>query len=248
MSATYIGTAVGNDLITETSFEQDKQGVAVYTEKILVPTSISVVTPTLSSTKSVGGRTLRAIAVSVIKTNGSFSEVTTTYQGDGGTNTLQQDGSNSTGEEPIATNRNFNVSMDGSPSIVDLAGGRATLGVDGLVTGTGGALFDSEGGFLYFRKDAQYKFFGISSYLNPSLVYRRSFSMENAPSLTAVGKIVDPDDDFPSVTAGANWLCLGISYQKKGNVYDITHEFRASGPNGWNTYIYGTPVPAPTTS
>jgi hypothetical protein len=69
--------------------------------------------------------------------------------------------------------------------------------------------------------------------------------MEDAPTLAAVGRIVAPDSDFPSVTAGATWLCLGISYQKKGNVYDITHEFRASGPNGWNTYIYGTPVRAP---
>jgi len=248
MSATYIGTGVGNNLITETSFEQDQKGVVSYTERIMVPASVSVVTPTLTSTKSVNSKTLRAVSVNVTSSGGGFTEIVTTYQGDGGINTLQQDGSNSTGEEPIATNRNFNVSMDGAPSIVDLSGGRATLGLDGLVTGTGGALFDSEGGFLYFTKNAKYKFFGVSSYLNPNLVYRRSFSTAITPSLTSVGRIVTSTSDFPSVTSGATWLCLGISYQKKGNVFDVTHEFRASGPNGWNTYIYGTAVSAPSTS
>ena len=248
MSATYIGTGVGNSLISETSFEQDQKGVVVYTEKVLVPASVSVVTPSLASAKSINSKTLRAVSVNVVSSGGGFTEVTTTYQGDGGINTLQQDGSNSTGEEPIATNRNFNVSMDGAPSIVDLSGGRATLGLDGLVTGTGGALFDSEGGFLYFRKQAQKNFFGVSSYLNPSLVYRRAFSTATTPSLTAVGRIVTPAGDFPSVTSGATWLCLGISYQKKGNVFDVTHEFRASGPSGWNTYVYGTAVAAPSTT
>jgi len=248
MSATYIGTGVGNNLITETSFEQDKQGVVVYTEKILVPASVSVVTPTLTSTKSINSKTLRAVSVNVVSSGGGFTEITTTYQGDGGTSTLQQDASNATGEEPIATNRNFNVSMDGAPSIVDLSGGRATLGVDGLVTGTGGSLFDSEGGFLYFTKNSKAQFFGVSSYLSPNLLYKRSFSTSTQPVLSSVGKIVTPSADFPAVTAGATWICIGISYTKKGNVYDVTHDFRASDANGWNTYVYGSAVAAPSTS
>lgn len=246
MSASYIGYNQAN-LVVETSFEQDKLGAVNYTERIMVPANVSVVTPVLSDTKSINSKTLRAVSVNVASSGGGFTEIVTTYQGDGGTSTLQQDGSNSTGEEPIATNRNFNVSMDGAPSIVDLSGGRATLGLDGLVTGTGGALFDSDGGFLYFRKEAQKNFFGISSYLQPNLVYRRSFSTSTTPDLSSVGRIVTASGDFPSVTSGATWLCLGISYQKKGNVFDVTHEFRASDANGWNTYIYGTAVAAPST-
>ena len=247
MSASYIGYN-STDLIVETSFEQDKVGVINYTEKIMVPANVSVVTPTLSDTRTINSKILRAVSVNVASSGGSFTEIVTTYQGDGGVSTLQQDGSNSTGEEPIATNRNFNVSQDASPSIVDLSGGRATLGLDGLVTGTGGALFDSDGGFLYFRKEAQKNFFGISSYLQPNLIYRRSFSTSTTPNLSSVGRIVTASSDFPSVTSGSTWLCLGISYQKKGNVFDVTHEFRASDANGWNTYIYGTAVSAPSTS
>lgn len=246
MSATYLGYS--NKLKTETSYQQDKLGIVTYTIKEMLLSNQSVATPSLGDSISINGRSLRAVSVNVTSSGGAFTEIITTYQGDGGINTLQQDGSNSTGEEPIATNRNFNVSMDGAPSIVDLSGGRATQGIDGSVVGTGGALFDSDGGFLYFRKQAQYQFFGVSSYLNPNLVYRRSFSTSTKPSLGAVGKIVSPSADFPSVTSGATWLCLGISYQKKGNVYDVTHEFRASDANGWNTYIYGNPVAAPSTT
>ena len=247
MSTTYIGYS-GQNLITETSYDQDKLGAVVYTEKIMVPANISVVTPTLSSTKSINSRTLRAVSVNVSSSGGGFTEVITTYQGDGGVSTLQQDGSNATGEEPIATNRNFNIGMDGAQSIVDFSGGRATLGVDGVVVGTGGALFDSEGGFLYFRKNSQYNFFGVSSYLSPNLLYKRSFSTTTKPDLSAVGRIITPSSDFPSVTSGATWICIGISYTKKGTVYDVTHDFRASDANGWNTYVYGSAVAAPSTS
>jgi hypothetical protein len=247
MSATYIGYN-STDLITETSYEQDKLGSVNYIEKIMIPSNISVVTPTLSSTKTINSKNLRAVSINVTSSGGAFTEITTVYQGDGGTSTLQQDGTNSTGEEPIATNRNFNVSMDGAPSIVDLAGGRATLGANGDVTGTGGVLFDSDGGFLYFRKNAKFNFFGISSYLQPNLVYKRSFSTSTTPSLTSVGSIVTPSADFPTITSGASWLCLGISYQKRGNVFDVTHEFRASDADGWNTYVYGSAVAAPSTS
>lgn len=247
MSASYIGYS-GSNLVVETSFDQDKLGIINYTEKIMVPANVSVVTPTLANTVTINSQVIRAVSINVSSAGGGFTEIVTTYQGDGGTSTLQQDGSNSTGEEPIASNRNFNVGLDGSPSIVDFAGGRATQGLDGLVTGTGGALFDSDGGFLYFRKEAQKNLFGVSSYLQPNLVYRRSFSTSTTPDLSSVGRIVNTQADFPSVTNGATWLCLGISYQKKGNVFDVTHEFRSSDANGWNTYIYGTAVSAPSTT
>jgi len=248
MSATYIGYE-GNDLIVEKNYEVDKVGVVNYTERILVPPLTNIVTPSLEKTITIGARKLRAVAINVTSSGGGFTEVVTNYQGDsGGVNTLQQDATNATGEEPIATNRNFLVSQDGAPSIVDLSGGTATLGSDGTVAGTGGALFDSDGGFLYFRQNAQKNFFGISSYLNPSLMYRRQFSTIVTPSLSAIGRIVKPDDDFPSVTQGATWLCMSLAYQTKGKTWDVTQEFKASGPNGWNEYIYGPAVTAPPTN
>jgi hypothetical protein len=243
MSATQIG--YNQALITDTTFEQTKEGIIAYTVRSLLPIGATVVTPTLSATTIVGSNTLRAIAVNVTSSAGAFQEIVVTYQG-GKNISLQQDASNSTGEEPIQTNPYFQQGdSGGGASIVALSGGAATLQADGSVVGTGGALFNLNGGFEGFRSNAKFNFFGVSSYLNPDLVYRRSFVTDTKPDVSKVGRIVTPSSDFPAVTAGATWLCLGISYTKKGNSYDVTHDFRASGVSGWNVYIYGSSVDAP---
>lgn len=246
MSATTIG--YNGALISDTSFEQSKEGVINYTVRSLIPISSTVTTPALSATTVVGTDTLRAIAINVTSSAGAFQELVVTYQG-GKNTSLQQDASNSTGEEPIETNPYFQQGdSGGGASIVVLSGGAATLQADGSVVGTGGALFNLNGGFEGFRTNAKRNFFGVSSYLNPDLVYRRSFVTDTKPDVSKVGRIVTPSSDFPAVTAGATWLCLGISYTKKGYTYDVTHDFRASSVSGWNTYIYGTAVSAPSIS
>jgi hypothetical protein len=240
MSATQIG--YGSALISDTSFEQGKEGIINYTVRSLIPFGVGVSTPALSQTIAVGGDTLRAVSVNVTSSAGSFQELIVTYQG-GKNTSLQQDASNSTGEDPIETNPYFQEG--GMGSIVNLSGGVATLQADGSVVGTGGALFNLNGGFEGFRSNAKNNFFGVSSYLNPELVYRRSFVTETKPDVSKVGRIVNPTADFPTVSGGSTWLCLGISYTKKGYSYDVTHDFRASSVSGWNTYIYGTAVSAP---
>jgi hypothetical protein len=243
MSATTIG--YNQALISDTSFEQSKEGIINYTVRSLIPIRSTVTTPNLSATTIVGTDTLRAVSINVTSSAGAFQELVVTYQG-GKNTSLQQDASNSTGEEPIETNPYFQQQdAIGSPSIVEFSGGAATLQADGSVVGTGGALFNLNGGFEGFRSNAKYNFFGVSSYLNPDLVYRRSFVTDTKPDVSKVGRIVDPTSDFPTVTAGSTWLCLGISYTKKGTSYDVTHDFRASSVSGWNIYIYGTAVSAP---
>jgi hypothetical protein len=239
MSATQIGFS--GALISDTSFEQSKEGIINYTVRSLIPIGVGVTTPVLSQTIVLGSDTLRAVSINVTSSAGSFQELIVTYQG-GQNTSLQQDASNSTGEDPIETNPYF---QQGNDSIVILAGGVATLQTDGSVVGTGGALFNLNGGFEGFRSNAKNNFFGVSSYLNPELVYRRSFVTESKPDVSTVGRIVNPTADFPTVSGGATWLCLGISYTKKGYSYDVTHDFRASSVSGWNTYIYGTAVTAP---
>lgn len=234
MSATYLGYN-GQDLIPESSWEQNKEGLITYTEKNMVLRSVTAVTPTLNETKNIGGRTLRAVSINVVSSGGAFTEITVTYQGQEGT-TLQQDSTSSTGEEPIESNKYFfSEDSGGGSSIVTAAGSTSVI-------------YNDDGSFAGFSKDAKKNFFGVTSYLNPNLVYRRSFTTSvtaSATDLSAVGRIVTATSDFPSAITGSTWLCVGISYVKRGQAFDVTQDFRASGENGWNTYIYGAAISPP---
>ncbi|NDC18703.1 MAG: hypothetical protein EBZ87_00325 [Microbacteriaceae bacterium] len=246
MSATYIGYS-GTALITESTYEEDKDGLATYTQKTLTRPSASLPTPSLTKTISIGGETLRMVSVNVVSGSGNFKEITETFQGQSTTRTLQQNATNSTGEEPIETNYNFLVGNDGRQSIVNLSGGALTEG-QAVNSTTGGAVFDENGKFLYFNKNAQNKLFGVTSYLNPNITYRRSFTTTTTPDLSAVGRIITPSSDFPASTTGATWLCTSIQYTQRGQTFEVSHDFRSSDKKGWNTYIYGDATSAPSTS
>lgn len=246
MSASYIGYT-GTALITESSYSEDIDGLATYSQKTLIRPTTSLTTPSLTKTVSIGGETLRMVGVSVVKSSGSFQELTETFQGQSSTRTLQQNAVNSTGEDPIETNYNFLVGHDGDPSIVEFSGGALTAG-DSVNATTGGAVFDSDGKFLYFNKLAKRNLFGVTSYLNPNLTYRRSFTTSTTPSLTAVGRIITASSDFPTTIAGATWLCTGIQYVQRGKTFEVSQDFRASDRKGWNTYVYGSAIAAPSTT
>jgi hypothetical protein len=77
---TYIGYD-GEDLVTQSSFEQSKEGVITYTEKKLIPVTTTVTTPSLNDTKVVNGITVRAVSTNVVSQSGSFIEMTIIYQG-----------------------------------------------------------------------------------------------------------------------------------------------------------------------
>jgi hypothetical protein len=234
MSATYIGYS-GTNLIPESSWEQNKEGLITYTEKTMVMRSVNVTTPTLNTTKTVGGQVLRAVSVNVVSGGGAFTEITVAYQGQEGT-TLQQDSTNATGEEAIESNKYFFSGDTGGGSSIVTAAGSSNV------------IYNDDGSFAGFSKSAKNNFFGVTSYLNPNLVYRRSFTTSvtaSATDLSAVGRIVNKSSDFPSVVSGATWLCVGISYVKRGRAFDVTQDFRSSGEAGWNTYIYGASIPAP---
>jgi hypothetical protein len=234
MSATNIGYS-GQLLVTETSFEQSKEGLITYTQKNLIPANINVATPSLTDTKSIDGITLRAVSTNVTSAAGSFAELTIVYQG-GTDTTLQQDTTASTGEEPIESNKYFSVGDPvGGDSIITLAGAENVI-------------YNDDNSFRGFSKSAKQNFFGVASFLNPNLVYKRSFNTAvsaTATNLSAVGRIVNKDADFPSAVTNATWLCVGVQYIKRGSSYDVTQEFRSSDSNGWNEKIYGPPVATP---
>lgn len=79
---------------------------------------------------------------------------------------------------------------------------------------------------------------GTRDYLVPKVVSRHQTS--GAPSnLSRVGKI-----DTPPYTAGVSreWLFTGASsrYNVATATFETTYEWLASGPKGWEDYIYGT--------
>ena len=221
----------------ESSWNISQEGLVTYTEKTMILRSVNVTTPTLTQTRSIGGSVLRAVSVNMVSAGGAFTEITVTYQGQQGA-TIQQDITSSTSEEPIESNPFFLVS--------DNAGGASIV----TAAGSENVIYNTDNSFAGFSKDAKNNFFGVRSYLNPNLSYRRSFTTSDdalATNLSKVGRIVTPPEngDFPTTTTGSTWLCVGISYVKRGRTYDITQEYRASDSKGWNTYIYGEAVLAP---
>lgn len=245
MSATYIGST---EIVTDTSYKQKNDGVIEYQKRILYrgdQTSISF--PSIGD--NVDG--FSVVGVSVTRTDGAFYELVVKGEsvgssGGGGFSggPLLRDATNSTSEEPIASAVNFNSATAGLPSIVDSAGGIVTQG--NAVTPETGSIFTQDGEFVGFVKTAKNNLFGIQSYLNPTLNHRRRFSTTSKPDISAVGRIVTPAGDFPSIESGRTWLCTNITYVLRGDTYEVTQEFRASGRQGWNVYIYGDPVAAPT--
>jgi hypothetical protein len=250
MSATYIGYVDG--LLSETSYSVSNDGIAKYVEKIVARVGSSYAPPPIGTTKSVDGQSLSVVGFSISAQSGNFTEYSIQYEGRA-SNAVAPSASavvdssliGSTGEEPIASNYNFIVSHDNADSIVAFSGGAVT---QGETSTSGGALFSEDGEFLGFTKNAKRNLFGVQSYLNPNMSYSRSYSTTTRPDLSKVGKIMSGTSGFPTIQTGKNWLCTSITYRKQGTTYNVTQEFRASDRNGWNEYIYGTPVSVPPAS
>jgi hypothetical protein len=242
MPATYIGYNQ-QALNGEISYKENKEGMVEYTVRNLIRGDINVTTPNINDSLSVDGQSLKVTNVSVEIANPDFREVVTTYQGKSSTTSIQYDVTNATGEEPIATNYNFLVTHDNSDSIVNFAGGTITAGV---TCNGGAAVFDADGAFSHFNKGAKRNLFGVTSYLNPAVTFRRCFTTNTQPDLSLVGRIITPEAGFPNIQAPRTWLLTAIAYQKKGNTYDVTQDYRASDTKGWNTFIYGASIAAPT--
>jgi len=241
MSATYIGYS-GQSLNGEISYKENKDGLVEYTVRNLIRADQSVTTPAIGNSISIDGQTLKITDVNVEIANPDFKEVVSTYLGKSSTTSIQYDVTNATGEEPIATNYNFLVSHDNSNSIVEYAGGSITAGT---TCNGGAAVFDADGAFSHFNKGAKKQLFGVTSYLNPAVTFRRCFTTNTQPDLSKVGRIITSGTGFPPIQSPRTWLLTAISYQQKGNTYDVTQDYRASDTKGWNIYIYGSATSAP---
>lgn len=152
-----------------------------------------------------------------------------------------------TEQAPIESHRNFKTQYPGfSQSIVDAAGGAV---IEGLApTGSAFAIFANigdetnpvTGGFREFGIDAQNNLRGVTDYLAPALTYRITYSTSSPPtSIANVGKRMStPPPNAPSLPPGGNWLFAALQWELRNGNYDVSEEYIASGPLGWNPYIY----------
>ena len=78
------------------------------------------------------------------------------------------------------------------------------------------------------------------AYLNSSkLTWRKTSVTRASPnSATRAGRIDSPPGGAPGLSGGANWLNMGLSSTKQGAVYQVTEDWMASGPGGWNPLVY----------
>ncbi len=92
---------------------------------------------------------------------------------------------------------------------------------------------------------------GVSSYLEASGVWTKSFKSNRTPTLEGLGRISTPDGEPPEV-GGRNWLYTGFSATftspAKGDRTrkikgDISMEWMMSGRRGWDKDIYGNSAP-----
>jgi len=143
-------------------------------------------------------------------------------------------------EEPIETHPAFLVSATGfATSIVTAAGGYLTQGAS-----SGGAIFDQDGIFLGFNKDATGNLAGVRSYLSPQVSFKVKYATNNRPSSgvqTSIGTIASPLN-APAIGGGKNWLLTEVNWSNAGNgsdgIYEVSQGYRLSGEGGWNTNIY----------
>jgi len=179
-----------------------------------------------------------------VNTKNGLSEVTQTFVG-GNSSIDYYEAVAQVAEEPIASHIAFTTSTGiYGTSIIDACGGSTTQGT----LASAGAVFDSDGAFLYFNKQALNNFFGVVSFLTPQVSYKRVYSAGTAPSASQsdlVSHIItDVDGSPPTLPSGRNWMFASLNWKNNGNgsvgQYEITEEYRGSGPSGWNNVIYYT--------
>jgi len=193
---------------------------------------------------TIDGKLCTLVDINVNTKNG-LSEVTQTFVGGDSGIPEVYEAVAQVAEEPIATHVAFTTGTGiFGTSIIDACGGATTQGT----LASAGAVFDADGQFLYFNKQALNNFFGVTSYLTPQVSYKRIYSAGTAPSATVSNLvshiITSVAGDPPTLPTGRNWMFTALNWKNNGNgsvgQYEITEEYRGSGNSGWNNVIYLT--------
>lgn len=121
-------------------------------------------------------------------------------------------------EEPIESHPNF-TQWAGTPSAP-----------------IGGIFEDDTERFLGWKNTSA--FYGISSYLVPTVTLRRQYHSDSKPNVTNIGKVYASPSGAPE-SGSRNWMLTSIPFQSEGEGYSVTEEYLMSGPRGWSEDLYG---------
>jgi hypothetical protein len=87
---------------------------------------------------------------------------------------------------------------------------------------------------------------GYEGYLNPGLIWTQHQLHSELPSdlLEALGAIDDPPGEPPPLPnpradlPARNWLQIRVIARKRGNIWQVSKSWQASGSGGWNVDVY----------
>lgn len=82
------------------------------------------------------------------------------------------------------------------------------------------------------------KFYGIVSYLSPSVEVSVTRYESNEPDLSDLGTIVNSAQGLPRVTGRRNWMLVSMPYRNSGEGFQVTYVYMLSGKSGWDKEIY----------
>jgi len=230
-------------VLTSESTNQTNEGAYQYVRTRVFEIA-NVVTPTIGALLNRDGNTLSLTNFSISKKD-SLATITETYTGADITTPDVYEVSASTSEEPIASHPAFTAPTGiWLLSIVEACGGAITEGSGAI----GGAVFNSDGAFVEFSKNAVNGFFGVQSFLSPRVSYKRTYSITSVPTIGSKVAFIfnTPAGNPPVIGSGRNWILSGVSWENNGNQitnsgqYQVTEDYISSGPNGWNSAIYYT--------
>ena len=96
---------------------------------------------------------------------------------------------------------------------------------------------DGSGGFVFggFGPNGPAGLRGVTSFIIPTAISRRTTISKAAPVAGNVGKRGSPGSTFG---VSGDWLMVGVSSQRRGSVFVTRREWKASGALGWHNIIY----------
>jgi hypothetical protein len=152
---------------------------------------------------------------------------------------------------PITQHPNFDA-WTNTPQKRKALGARFKTALEPTDTGnsTNKEVFE---GFERKNTELSRVFYGVKSYLAPSLVFQESILFESRSvaqtSLLALGRVDQPPDaikHFVVLPEVANlWLLIGCDMEEIGFGYRVTRQWRLAGNrDGWNPFIYGVSYPS----
>lgn len=82
------------------------------------------------------------------------------------------------------------------------------------------------------------KFYGVTSYLSPSVEVSITRYESNEPDLSDLGTVVKTAQGLPKVGGRRNWMLVGMPYRSSGDGFQVTYVYMLSGRAGWDKEIY----------